>query len=141
MQIIGTGCAGRGSIRAVKPLLAQWIVDQRKAARLETWDIAGRLGVSDSTVRGWEAGRRPKADNLRELERLFGQPAPGSAPRDELGGLAAALSELAVELRATREDRRAVEARLRALETAARLQGPPDDEARPARSPHQETAE
>src|SRR5688500_6031728 len=62
-----------------------WIVAQREAKGWEAWDLAEKLGVSYSTVRGWEAasGGKPNARNIQRLETLFGITAPGSP--DALG--------------------------------------------------------
>lgn len=63
-------------MRKPKAPLAAWIVEQRKAREWKSEELAARLGVSDSTVRSWESGRAVSADNLAQMERLFGLAAP-----------------------------------------------------------------
>jgi transcriptional regulator with XRE-family HTH domain len=82
--------------RAAKNARTLWLIDHRKAAKLKTPDIARIAGVSDDTVRGWEAGRGIGPDGLAKLEEHFGESAPGG-PEDS-GDLAAALNAQAVAL-------------------------------------------
>lgn len=81
-----------------KPALSDWLIEHRKAKRLPgssegltVLDVAKLVGRSEATVRGWEAGRPPKADSqpIRLLEQLYGASAPGD---DEDTGLVAALN-------------------------------------------------
>lgn len=123
-------------MRKPKAPLAAWIVAQRKA-QIPPWkaeELAARLGLSDSTVRGWESGRSVSPDNLDALERLFGLQAPG---RDQQSGdaLVGAIGELVAELRAARAEQAAwnegVQGMLALL--ADRLPGGPVDDPAPAR--------
>lgn len=86
--------------RKPKSALSLWIVEQREAQPTEDgkgWtsgQLADKLGVSDSTVRGWEAGRSVSSDNLAQLERLFGVEAPGrDEPNDGQALVAAAIRD------------------------------------------------
>jgi transcriptional regulator with XRE-family HTH domain len=80
------------NVRKPKPPLSAWIVEQRNR-QTPIWkseELARRLGVSDSTVRGWEAGRSVSEPNLVAMERLFGVEAPGrdqSSPDDVAAAL------------------------------------------------------
>lgn len=75
--------------RPKSPIKA-WIVEQRKAHGWKSDELAQRLDVSESTVRGWEAasGGQPKAENIDALERVFGVTFSG---RDEPPGDQAAI--------------------------------------------------
>ncbi len=86
--------------------------------------------------------REPTPPQAAVLARHFGEPEAGavSEPSPE-PSLAAAISELAAELRAAREERQATEERLRALEAAVALLTPRDGEAHPARTVPQNSAE
>jgi transcriptional regulator with XRE-family HTH domain len=61
-----------------KSPLKRWIVEQREAKGWEAWDLAEKLGVTYSTVRGWEAasGGNPAPKNIEVMERLFGVTSP-----------------------------------------------------------------
>lgn len=49
------------------------IVSERKRLSLRQSDLAGKLGVSKSTVERWEQGRgRPNGDQLIALHSIFG---------------------------------------------------------------------
>lgn len=57
-------------------------------SRLNAEGVAGE----EETIRGWEAGARPGPDAVRAMERIFGQPAPDSAP--ESSAVAEAIDRL-----------------------------------------------
>lgn len=66
-----------------KPATAAWIQRERKRLGLSTRELSDRLAligakVGEQTISVWEsyADRRPSADNLDALERLFGSTAP-----------------------------------------------------------------
>lgn len=91
------------------------------------------LAISPSEYAQWEAGSRvPRADNpkVEALYEFFGskpEDEPAVEPEREdliaaLLGQTAAITALVDELREAREARDAIEARLRALEAAAKLQ-------------------
>lgn len=65
-------------VRKPKSPVSAWIVEQRTRQEWKSEELARRLSVSDSTVRGWEAGRSVSDPNLRAMERLFGVQAPGT---------------------------------------------------------------
>jgi transcriptional regulator with XRE-family HTH domain len=89
-------------VRKPKTPTAAWIVENRRRLGWKSEELAQRLDVSDSTVRGWESGRSVSADNLDRLEREFGRTAPG---RDEPDGdLATAIRELTAYLRQRDEE-------------------------------------
>lgn len=85
--------------RTPKPPLADWIVTNREAQPTpdgKGWtsdELADRVGVARSTVRGWEIGRPVSLPNLAALERLFGKTAPGEAGPPDQSDLAAAIRE------------------------------------------------
>ncbi len=85
-------------MRAPKKPLSAWIVTNREAQPTDDgkgWtsgDLARRLGVSDSTVRGWEAGRSVSEGNLELMERLFGVTAPGHDEAGDQALVAAAIN-------------------------------------------------
>lgn len=64
--------------RKPKPELAIWLIDQRKAHGESVGDIARVTDRTEATVRGWEAGRPPSADDavIAHLERHWGAIAP-----------------------------------------------------------------
>lgn len=80
-------------MRTPKKPLSAWIVTNREAQPTEDgkgWtsgELARRLGVSDSTVRGWEAGRSVSEGNLELMERLFGVTAPGHEEPSDLAAM------------------------------------------------------
>lgn len=84
--------------RPKSPLKA-WIAAQRKAQPTpdgKGWtdrQLAEKLGVSPTTVRGWEAasGGEPNSDNLEALERLFGVRAPDGGLGGQSADVAAAI--------------------------------------------------
>src|SRR3954452_18382300 len=67
-------------VRKPKSPVSAWIVEQRKRhdPAWKSEELARRLGVAESTVRGWESGRTVSGDNLAALERLFGVESPGA---------------------------------------------------------------
>lgn len=91
--------------RRPKAPLAAWIVEQRKAKALKPADLAARLGVAETTIRGWETGRGVSAENVASLERLFGVAAPDAPPPADMAALVAAMTNLVDELRADRQSR------------------------------------
>lgn len=98
--------AARRRRRTPKAPLPLWIVENREAQPSEDgkgWtsgELAARLGVADSTVRGWETGRSVSEDNIRAMERLFGTQAPGhDEPSSGDPQLVAALLEQAAAIR------------------------------------------
>ena len=105
-------------MRKPKTPLAAWIIEHRKAQDpvategqgWKTGELARRLGVGDSTVRGWESGRNVGEENLDALERLFRLQAPGrdAATPDQAALIAAvnrqaAATEALVAVLAVRE--------------------------------------
>lgn len=70
--------------RAEKAPINLWLIDQTRHRGWRVEDVATRLDVSPSTVRGWEAGRSISPDNIARLEVVFGVKAPttGSAGSD-----------------------------------------------------------
>lgn len=66
-----------------KPALAAWIVSNRKRLGWKLETLAAKLReagyeAADTTVRTWEAGRRPQPDTIVALERLFDSTAPSA---------------------------------------------------------------
>lgn len=61
-----------------KPSLSVWLIAQRKAHGETVEDVARVVDRSDATIRGWEAGRPPSADDpsIVVLERHWGSEAP-----------------------------------------------------------------
>lgn len=91
-----------------KTALSLWIKAERDARQWKSEELARRLReagyrAEDATVRAWEANRKPGADALVAMERLFGSPAPVDRAAD-MTGLVEAIRELVVELRLTREE-------------------------------------
>ena len=93
-----------------KPATAAWIARERKRLGLKPADLVTRLAaqsitVSEQTVRVWEsnADRRPSAQNLDALERIFGSQAPERATTAD--DLAASIRELAEAIRQERAER------------------------------------
>lgn len=118
-----------------KPVTAAWIAKERKRLGLSVDALREKLKlygvtVSRQTIQVWEsyADRKPSAQNLDALERIFGSQAPEKPAPEGTAGLAEALTALTDELRAMREERQSTEARLRALEAAVALLGQPADE-------------
>ena len=72
--------------RKPKPPLAEWLVSRRKAKGLTTADVARVVDRSEATIRGWEAGRPPRADDpsIVVLERYYGAEAPSDTAPDDL---------------------------------------------------------
>lgn len=66
------------TVRKPKAPLSAWIVEQRKRLGWKSEELAARLDVAESTVRGWESGRSVSADSLARMERAFGVQAPGT---------------------------------------------------------------
>lgn len=87
-------CPKMPIVRKPKTPVAAWIVEQRKALGWKSEELAARLGVSESAVRGWESNRPVSSDNLAALERLYGVVAPGQDESSE-GDVAAAIREQA----------------------------------------------
>jgi hypothetical protein len=123
-----------------KPPMAAWIVRERKRLQLKPRDIVERLAaqgltVSEATVKVWEsnADRRPSPENIEGLERIFKSQAPGRDAVDMT--LTGAINELVAELRASREERESLDARLRAVEAELEsLRARPTGGGSPARS-------
>jgi transcriptional regulator with XRE-family HTH domain len=82
-----------------------WLIDNRKRLGHKPADVAARVGVSETTVRGWEAGRSIGASSVAALEGYFGVEAPREREPVNLDDLVAAMRELIAELRAEREAR------------------------------------
>lgn len=66
---------------STKSLVSLWIAAERKRLNWKAEELGRRLReagyeVADTTIRTWEAGRRPSAENIAGLERLFGVQAP-----------------------------------------------------------------
>jgi len=85
-----------------RPALSTWIIDNRKRLGWKVEGLGARLRAAgfeaaDTTVRTWEAGRRPSADTIRGLERLFDASAPLA---DDQTDLVAALDRQTVALTA-----------------------------------------
>lgn len=79
-----------------KPPLAQWIVEQRRAKSWKLEELARRLReagyeAADTTVRTWEAGRRPHPGTIRALELLFDKAAPREREEPDMAALLARL--------------------------------------------------
>jgi transcriptional regulator with XRE-family HTH domain len=114
-------------VRKPKSAVSAWIVEQRNRQdpAWKSEELARRLGVAESTVRGWESGRTISDANLIALERLFGVEAPGGRADQPGGGDVAAaidrqtdvMRELLDEFRASRLDRE----RLQSLADAVRV--------------------
>jgi transcriptional regulator with XRE-family HTH domain len=143
----------RAVARRIKPPIAEWIARERKRAGLSVDQLVERLAlvgvnVGRQTVQVWEsyADRRPKADTLDALERIFGSTAPAltgatETPDSLLAALAAqtaAISELVGVLREGAEDR---ESRLRTLEAVVSVLLRQDAEASPEQSVPRVTVE
>lgn len=62
--------------RSAKPATALWVADNTRRIGLTPADVARRLDVAESTVRGWESGRGISEQYVPDLERIFGVPAP-----------------------------------------------------------------
>lgn len=96
--------------RTAKPAMSLWLADNTDRLGLTPADVAVRVGVSESTVRGWEAGRSIGSASVAALERMFGLDAPeheGAAGDQNalvlaLATQAAAISDLVAELRLAR---------------------------------------
>lgn len=89
--------------RTAKAAVNLWLIDNSDRLGLKPADVARRIDVSETTVRGWEAGRSVGAGSLYKLEQLFGTEAP--VPHDTPGDIAAlvdAITDLVSELRQTR---------------------------------------
>ena len=80
-------------------------MDNADRLGMKPTEVAQRLGVAETTVRGWEAGRSIAPDNVAALEALFGVPAPDqpAAVAGE-GALLTAIRELVEELRLSRQE-------------------------------------
>jgi hypothetical protein len=123
--------------RKPKPALSEWLIAHRKDAGETVADIARVTDRSEATVRGWEAGRPPQADDpvIAHLERHWGSVAPTEAGPDQ-SALVAALDRqtilLATILDQLVSDGADREARLRAVEAELEsLRGPQAGEASP----------
>jgi len=91
---------------------AAWVVRNRKrlyGTDLEQLSTAlGKAGApaTVTTIRGWEAGSRPRPEAREVLERLFGEPAPADSGEVDLAGAirdqTAVMQTIAAELEATR---------------------------------------
>lgn len=84
-------------------------------------DVARAVGVSEDTVRGWEAGRGIGPASLAALEELFGESATAGSASYATGDLTAAIGALVAALDRDREERlaltRAIAALARSLAT------------------------
>lgn len=105
-----------------KPALSRWMIDHRKERGETVEDIARVTDRSAATVRGWEAGRPPLADDpvVAHLERHWGAVAPREGVPDDLAAAirdqADAIRVLVEELRLARLDQvEATDALLRGL--------------------------
>lgn len=94
--------------RRAKPELALWLIDERKRNNRSVRDVAQLVNRSEATVRGWEAGRPPRADDevIALLESVYDSVAPRSE-EERAGDLAHAILELRDELAAMRLEREA----------------------------------
>lgn len=110
-----------------KPALSEWLIVHRKERGDTVADTARVTDRSEATVRGWEAGRPPSADDpvIAHLERYYGAVAPKDADQSDL---VSALKDLVEELRLSREEQgrwnRAVEETLAAV-IEGRIPGAP----------------
>lgn len=81
-----------------KPAVSAWIASERKRLGWKSEELARRMRaagyeVADTTVRTWEAGRRPSQENLEALERLFSSRVPAEPqPTGDISALVAALT-------------------------------------------------
>ena len=78
-------------------------------------DVARAVGVSEDTVRGWEAGRGIGPASLAALEDLFGETATAGSASYATGDLTAAIASLVAALDADREERQALTRAIAAL--------------------------
>ena len=83
--------------RTAKPALSLWVIDNRKRLGWKPADVAARVGVTEDTVRGWEAGRGMSEDARLALEQAFGVPAP-VGDREPTSELVSALREQTAEI-------------------------------------------
>jgi hypothetical protein len=121
----------------------RWLVASREARGFSSTVEARRameaagIVIGHSTYAEYEAGTKPPSKNhLPLLERFWGPVDLFEAQAlDPDPSLAAAITLLVAELRAGREEREALEARLRAVEAELQsLRGPRAGGASPARS-------
>ncbi len=123
--------------RHLKTPLQLWVSDNRKKGHTSE-ELAQRTGVTVDTARGWESRGRPSDDAIRDMERLFGVPAPrgdqaaGGLPELVVALMAQtqAMNELVLELRRERD----FDVRLAAVEGAVALQALPSAEGSQARA-------
>ena len=101
-------------------------------------DVARAVGVSEDTVRGWEAGRGIGPASIAALEELFGESSPGAGAGYASGDLLSAITALVAALDADREERLALTRAIAAL--AQSLARTPEAEGSPARRVLRETA-
>lgn len=93
--------------RRDKTAFSAWLEAERKRHGLKAEEVARRLRdlgyqAEDSTYRTWEANRRPSADTVAALERMFETAAPGDG-EPGAGDIAAA-----IRLQAESNDRLAI---------------------------------
>lgn len=101
--------------RATKPALSLWLIDHRKKLGMKPADVARAVGVSEDTVRGWEAGRGIGPASRLGLTELFGESAPDGGGDYATADLAAAISALVGALDRDREERMALTRAIAAL--------------------------
>lgn len=94
-----------------KPPLSAWLIRHRKRLGLTPADIARQLDVAETTVRGWEAGRPIRSENIDALAVVFGEEAPERSRTSDdslviaLTRQAAAIEALAVAIQQDRSQR------------------------------------
>jgi transcriptional regulator with XRE-family HTH domain len=116
-----------------KTAFARWLIEQRKAAKLSTEELAARVGVSDATLRGWEAGRMPSLGNATSVARVLRSEPPARLQSDDpfieaVREQTQAINDLVAEIREERErGQDAAAAMLRAAEALLGTRLPPVD--------------
>jgi transcriptional regulator with XRE-family HTH domain len=81
--------------RSAKDPVSLWLIDERQRLGIKAQEVASRIGVAYDTVRAWEAGRRPGAENIPKLELLFDSRAPVEKEPADLADLVEALDRQA----------------------------------------------
>jgi transcriptional regulator with XRE-family HTH domain len=116
-----------------KTAFARWLIEQRKAARLSTEELAAQVGVSDATLRGSEAGRMPSLGNATSVARALRSEPPARPQSDDplieaVREQTQAINDLVGEIREDRErGQDAAAAMLRVAEALLGTQRPPAD--------------
>jgi transcriptional regulator with XRE-family HTH domain len=116
-----------------KTAFARWLIEQRKAAELSTEELAARVGVSDATLRGREAGRMPSLGNATSVARVLRSEPPARPQSDDpfieaVREQTQAINDLVAEIREERErGQDAAAAMLRAAEALLGTRQPPAD--------------